>query len=234
MTFYSELAEAIEHGAAASISRWAQGVLDDVAVGRHPINAVSHPLGFLCLPVHRSGEQGVCIHLWGSRWQRAALTTSPAHCHSWELRSWVLAGELHNQIVRVIDDTESPTHRVFEVHSSAAGDQIRPTGRLVRHEVATTVTYRAGEPYQLSAGVFHQTLVPDTEELVATVALGTTRAGAVDLSLGGLRTTGHQMRRVSFDVRRTREAAAFARQAVAAQVPDRSINTPPDPSTGQQ
>jgi hypothetical protein len=218
MTLYSRLAEAIEHGAAELITGWAQGVLDDVATGRNSISAVSHPLGFLCLPVHRLREEGVCIHVWGSRWHRPSLTTSPAHCHSWELRSWVLAGELHNQVVRVIDGTESPTHRVFEVHSSAAGDQIRPTRRLVRHEVANTVAYRAGDRYRLSAGVFHQTVVPDTEGLVATVALGMTRAGAVDLSLGGLRTTSHEMRRELCDVRGTREVAALARQAVAAQV----------------
>ena len=71
MTLYTRLAEAIEHGAAELITGWAQGVLDDVAAGRNSINAVSHPLGFVCLPVHRLGDEGVCIHVWGSRWHRA-------------------------------------------------------------------------------------------------------------------------------------------------------------------
>jgi len=215
MTIYGELSDAIEHGVAGRITEWAYTVLDDVASGRRSVAAVRHPLGFLCLPVHRHGDEGICIHVWGRRWSPATLTTSPAHCHSWELLSWVLAGQLHNQIVRVIDDRESPTHRVFAVASSAAGDMIRTTDRLVRHEIETTSTHRARQRYRLSAGVFHQTVVPDDEELVATIALGRTMVGVSDQSLGGLDTADHRVRREQCDARDTIEAAAAVRDAVA-------------------
>jgi hypothetical protein len=214
MTIYVELSEAIEHGVVAQVTEWAQGILDDVATRNRPVNAVSHPLGFLCLPVHRQDDEGVCIHLWDPTWQPAALTTSPAHCHSWELLSTVLTGELHNQTVQVISDPESPTHRVFEVHSSESGDEIRATGRLVRHRVLETTQHRAGDRYRLPAGVFHQTLVPAAGDLVATVALGRTKAGAVDLSLGGLDTANHQVHRQLCDEQDTVLAAEAALRAI--------------------
>jgi hypothetical protein len=214
MTIYVDLSEAIEHGDVEQVTQWAQGILKDTVTRHRPVNAVSHPLGFLCLPVHRQADEGVCIHLWGPQWRPAALTTSPAHCHSWELLSAVLTGELHNQTVQVISDPESPTHRVFEVHSSESGDEIRGTGRLVRHRVRETTEHRAGDRYRLPAGVFHQTLVPAAGDLVATVALGRTRTGAADLSLGGLDTADHQVQRQLCDELDTVRAAAAALRAI--------------------
>lgn len=197
MTLYSELSAAIGRGDGESITDWARALLDGIAAGAAPTTVVSHPLGFLCVPAHRSGDEGVCLHLWGPQWRRATLTTSPTHCHSWDLDSWVLTGVLRNQTVRLVDDADAPTHQVFEVRSSAEGDVLHPTGRLVRTEIDAVTTHRAGEGYTQRAGVFHQTLVPDPQGLVATVALGLTRPGGTDLSLGGLDTASHRTRRES-------------------------------------
>lgn len=213
MTLYSRLSAAIASGDDGSITDWARGLLDGIVAGTKPIAVVSHPLGFLCVPAHRSGDKGVCLHLWGPHWHRAPLTTSPIHCHSWDLVSWILAGTLLNQTIRLVDGVATPTHQVFEVRSSAEFDALEPTGRLVGAEVGDTTTHRAGESYTQRAGVFHQTLVPDAGELVATVALGVTRPGAVDLSLGGVRTESHRMRR---QVCEPEEAARAVRAALAA------------------
>jgi hypothetical protein len=214
MTIYFELFEAIEQGVSERISGWVHRALDEVLDGRQAARAVSHPLGFVCLPLHRSRDQGVCVHLWGPRWRRATPTTSQTHCHSWELLSWVLTGELRNQTIRVIDGTESPTRRVFEVHSDATGDEIRATGRLVRHEVRATTTHRTGEAYRLPAGVFHETLVPETDDPVITVALGLTTSGVADLSLGELHTTSHYIRRELCSEQDTIQAAEAVKQAI--------------------
>lgn len=211
MTLYSDLSAAIAREDAGAITGWARGLLSEVAAGTAPVTVVRHPLGFLCLPAHRSGDEGVCLHLWGTHWARAAPTTSTIHCHSWDLVSWILAGTLHNQTLRLVEGAGEPTHRVFEVRSSAEGDAVEPTGRLVRVEVDGITTHRAGEGYAQRAGVFHQTLVPD--DLVATVALGVTRPGAVDLSLGDVGTTGHRVRRQACA---PAEAAAAVRAALAA------------------
>jgi hypothetical protein len=127
----------------------------------------------------------------------------------------VLTGELHNEVIQVIDDTRAPTHRVFEVHSSTGGDEIRATGQLVRHETAAVDVYRSGDCYQLPAGVFHQTVVPYPEELVVTVALGLTNREAVDLSLAALDITDHRVRRERCDTEETVIAAEEASRAIA-------------------
>ncbi|WP_035304793.1 hypothetical protein [Actinokineospora inagensis] len=194
MTLYAELSGAIERGAAERVVGWACAALDGVVAGDLPVSAVRHPLGFVCLPVVRDGAEGVCVHLWQPARGLAPPTTSPTHCHSWELLSWVLVGWLRNQTLAV-DDGPRPTHRVFRVNSDAEGDTIEATDRLVRTRAVATTTHRAGDRYALPAGVFHETIVPDTEDMVATVALGVMVPDATDLSLGGLHTKSHRVRR---------------------------------------
>ena len=38
--------------------RWASGVLGEIARGGRNVAAMRHPLGFLCIPVDRTGDQG--------------------------------------------------------------------------------------------------------------------------------------------------------------------------------
>jgi hypothetical protein len=215
MTIFSELSQDIERGAAGRIVRWVDGILGEILVGDLVVDAVSHPLGFLCLPVYRRGDEGVCVHLWERRWRHDSLTTSPTHCHSWELLSWVLVGELRNQILRITDDVVAPTHRVFEVRSEADGDEIRATPRLVHVDVAAETAHAAGESYRLPAGVFHETVIPDSGGPVVTIALGRVVAGTVDLSLGGTHTTGHRVRRTVCDRDVTVRAVEAIRAALA-------------------
>src|SRR5258708_14211968 len=83
---YLDLYTEIQRGtAAATLPGWARSVLGEVADGRLPIDAVRHPLGFLCLPVERSGRFGVCLHLCPPEFTVASTTTSQMHCHSWDL-----------------------------------------------------------------------------------------------------------------------------------------------------
>ncbi|MCQ0004164.1 hypothetical protein [Actinomadura madurae] len=66
---YEEIREQIRAGTAArTLPAWAEGVLGEILDGAaaegSPAPAVRHPLGFLCLPVERSGDLGVCLHIW--------------------------------------------------------------------------------------------------------------------------------------------------------------------------
>ncbi|GAA3048141.1 hypothetical protein [Actinokineospora globicatena] len=189
---YSELFDAIGRGAGGWLVGWARAALAGVVSGDRAVAAVRHPLGFVCVPVYRGGDDGVCVHLWEPARTLAPPTTSPTHCHSWDLLSWVLVGGLLNQAIRV-EESAAPTHRVFQVRSDAEGDTIEATDRLVRAHVAATTEHRAGESYTLTAGIFHETVIPDSERVVATVALGSSRPGAADLSLGGLHTADHRV-----------------------------------------
>src|SRR5690348_7824186 len=77
--------------------------LADLRSGASTLRAVRHPLGFACLPVHRDGDEGICVHVWPEGRKPAPRTTSPFHCHSWDLLSHVLYGVVGNQPVEVTE-----------------------------------------------------------------------------------------------------------------------------------
>jgi hypothetical protein len=212
---YSDLYAAIQHGGAGdSVRCWAFDRLDEVAEGRRRLDGVRHPLGFVCLPLERLGGRGVCVHLWCTGMARAQPTTSAVHSHSWDLFSYVLFGQVRNQVVAVVDAPERPAHRVFEVRSHGDVDEIRATARLVRSAPSAVELASAGGSYHLPAGGFHVTTIPDMQD-TATIALGDSRPGTADLSLGAIDTPTHQVRRQRCDSEETALAARIAADRLA-------------------
>ncbi len=154
--------------------------------------AILHPLGFICIPLRRSPGLGVCLHVWSPAVPAARPTTSQVHCHSWDLHSVVLWGELRNHVIRLRRRGRS-THRVFDIHGHGDVDEVRATAELVRGSPGRIGNYRAGNHYAMPAGTFHATVVPGGE--AATLVLARDRPGGRDRSLGDLDTSSHQVRR---------------------------------------
>jgi hypothetical protein len=206
---FPALQRAARRHAAAELLRHAASELDRITSGRRTLHAVRHPRGFVCLPVLREGEDGVCVHVFGTEPEQDG-PPGQEHCHSWDLTSTVLYGRICNHRIDVADDaTAEPTHRVFEVLSDPSGvDRVRPTERLVRPLPGAEQTSTRGQTYALPAGEFHTTRVPDGRP-TATLVLGRTLPGRVDLSLGPMSAPGHRM------VRRTCDATETARIARA-------------------
>lgn len=184
---YRSVLEEVEVGKARE---WAVKAVADL----RGVTPVRHPLGFVCLPLEREGGEGVCVHLWSHDLAHAETTTSQIHCHSWDLVSHVLYGQVRNVHAVVRDAGQDATHRVFEVVSGLDGDRIRPTERTVRHSTGMVEMFGTGDTYTLAAGRFHSSVVPEGGE-AATIALGRGRPGNHDLSLGPLGTTGHHVAR---------------------------------------
>lgn len=196
-------------GAVTALFDAAASALEEIASGRRRLRAVRHPLGFLCLPVQREEDRGVCVHVFDAEapGRAAGLTTSRVHAHSWDLASCVLYGRVGNLRVRVRDRPHEPTHRVYEVRSDASAvDVLLPTPRLVRCEPGPEETSVGGEIYTLPAGDFHATVVPPGTA-AATLLLGRTLPGRCDLSLGPVHGAPHRV------VRQTCDAAQTARTA---------------------
>ena len=217
---YEEIREEIHAGTAArTLPAWAgrvlDGVLEDVAAGRSTLPAVRHPLGFLCLPLERSGDLGVCLHIWTPEVLPAPSTTSPVHCHSWDLLSFVLYGTVRNVRMEVSEASATGTQQVFEVVSQGDLDELRATGRAVNCAPAKSTTHRTGESYTLPAGVFHSTLIEDGRD-AATVALGRQTPGGGDLSLGPLDVPSHKVRRSRSDHADTVRALRRSARRIAA------------------
>jgi hypothetical protein len=175
--------------------------------------SIRHPLGFVCLPVWREGEYGVCVHVWSSLLRSVHTTTSPIHSHSWDLTSFVLYGDVDNRVIQVDDDVAG-THRLFEVHSNGDLDEIRATPRLVRWAEQGREVAGPGDIYRLGAGRFHESVV-DVDRGAATVVLGQTRA-TPDRSLGGIDDTTHRVPRQRCSREETVRAAQIILDRLAA------------------
>lgn len=218
-TDYEFLSAALRRGdgspaaraAAGAIMRdWAAGTLRAVADGRRPLRAVLHPLGFTCLPVERTGRDGVCLHVWSPFTGGAVPVGSAIHAHCWELTSYALLGELENSLMTIADampgprvaavpappaaDPASAVYQVMRVRSRADIDELRPTRRLVHCRESRRELITAGTTYDVPAGVFHATDVAPQAEAV-TVALGHMVDGIADLWLAPAGVAGHQVRR---------------------------------------
>ncbi|TDD27616.1 hypothetical protein E1287_34165 [Actinomadura sp. KC06] len=232
---YEEIRREIDAGTAArTLPAWAGRVLDDVAAGRSPVPALRHPLGFVCLPVERDGDFGVCLHIWTPEVRPAPSTTSLVHCHSWDLLSFVLYGTVRNVRMDIRTNTgEEPaeaTQQIFEVVSQGDVDELRATGRAVQYSPGRSSAHRTGESYTLPAGVFHTTLIEDGKE-AATVALGRQTPGSGDLSLGPLDTPTHRVHRSRSDHADTVRALRRSARSIAAAHPSRAWAPPaPDPA----
>ncbi|MEV2220839.1 hypothetical protein AB0E01_13265 [Nocardia vinacea] len=184
-------------------------VLEEIADGRTTIAAVAHPLGFVCLPLRREGERGVCVHAWRDDVPQVAPTTSFIHAHSWDLFSYVLYGAIRNNVIEITDTVTDPTHRVAEIRSTGPIDEIRPTGRLVRSAAVATELTSRNAVYTLDGGIFHTSVV---DGHAATLAFSSACPGAIDLSLADLDTPPHLVRRRYCD---RVETAHIAREVLA-------------------
>ncbi|MFB4316177.1 hypothetical protein [Actinomadura sp. 21ATH] len=220
---YSDIRREIAAGTAAeTLPRWAGRVLGDIGAGRAAASAVRHPLGFLCIPVERSGALGVCLHIWSPEVAPARATTSAVHCHSWELVSFVLYGSVRNTRADVADapaaGPDGATHRVFEVVSRGEVDELRATARTVRYAAGDAGVHGTGAVYSLPAGVFHSTVIEDGPD-AATVALGRQDPGRGDLSLGPLEGGSHEARRLRCGPDETVRAALRSARRIEAAHP---------------
>lgn len=205
------------------VVRDAIAIVASLADGHDVVRGVRHPLGFICLPVRRGGQFGVCVHVWSRELVAAVSTTSAVHSHSWDLESRVLYGHVGNSTVRIFDDVDRATHRVFEVHSAGDVDELRATGRLVRPVAERSDTAGPGETYRLAGGLFHTTVIEGDSE-AATVAIGRTVAAA-DLSLGPIDGVNHRIVRQRCGAEETASTARIVlRQMLGGGEKDGEVN----------
>src|ERR1700749_4660041 len=66
--------------------------LSDIVADRREPLMYLHPLKFLCLPMHRSDEFGLCVHVWMIDAPLTVPTTSEIHLHTFDLHSQILCG----------------------------------------------------------------------------------------------------------------------------------------------
>jgi hypothetical protein len=205
---YARLESAIRNRAhedvVEMVNRYA---LSQIAAGQSEVLAVRHPLGFACLPFYRVEQFGACVHVWPNKWQASKLTTSPYHCHSWHLLSYILYGSVGNQLVEVSEGTQ---YKAFAVTGENGTDHIVATGARMDIRVSEPDFCEAGDFYELAAGLFHASAMRDDGRPAATLVLGSHYPDRLDVTLGEPHIENHEVTREKFDAAQTAAIAELA------------------------
>ena len=205
MRYEDMYAEIVAGTARRTVTRWATGVLRDIANGRQRIRAVRHPLGFL-LPAARTPRDAgrVPAHLV-ARLSRRTDDVAGALPQLGPL-SLVLYGAVEQRPRAVIDEGDS--HRMFEVVSQrrratrSARRRVRSATRRRRPSRSTDRRQSTPCPRGLPQHVRGRARRPGRDP----------RAGAhpsdgADLSLGALDGSDHSVRRHHCDAVETSRTA---------------------------
>lgn len=179
----------------SAIHEQAVTILEGLRDGRLEPPALRHPLGFIYVPLWRGDGATLRLHLWPAG-PRPEPTTSPYHDHTWDLTSLVLYGLIENHLVEVDDAAPGAGFRMFEIHGAGSYDDIRDTGRHIRHRVRQIQRVAAGETYTMPAGLFHATYVPSGRQ-AATLVLAERRLRAPEHTIGTSGTASHSVTRMS-------------------------------------
>lgn len=169
---------ALQDGEPEVVGRWLRNTLPAIVPEQLPAPVVRHPLEFVCLPLYRYHEIGLCLHVWPDGDETVTPVT---HAHSWDLWSYVVCGTVQNQIMLIRDEPEVEEYGLYTVTSVGRLDEVRATGRLVACTPQKRQDVRSGRIYHLPAGHFHRS---GHRGLTATVVLGVEREGNKNLILG--------------------------------------------------
>jgi len=94
----------------------------------------THPNGFTKIVLHLGGGYGVRLHVWYAEPPDYGADTNP-HGHRWEFASWIVVGELREEIF--VEADTGTRHNRF--------DYSRRNGRADLHRTGTAALQRVGE-----------------------------------------------------------------------------------------
>jgi hypothetical protein len=173
-----ELVRALRAGDVRTVEGWARTALPKIDLEQLSGPVVRHPLEFICMPLWRDEDLGLCLHVWP--WEDR--DSSPVvHAHSWDLWSYVVCGTVINDVMSVRDEEENPEFGLYVVTSSGRVDEFQETGRMVACAPNERQEIPAGHVYRLSSGRFHRS---GHRDFTVTLVLGEQREGLDNLVLG--------------------------------------------------
>ena len=126
-----------------------------------------HPHGFCVLLLHRTEREEWRFHVWPQGMRLISGMPGPIHTHDKVVDSRVLKGELTNVVYSV---AEAPTGGLPVYEVEYPSDKYDPQGtNLLKRSSVRVDAYVIGEQlvavgrrYSVSAGVFHQAVIPES------------------------------------------------------------------------
>jgi hypothetical protein len=139
-----------------------------------------HPLGFRVARLASEGITTLRLHIW-PKFSQPAQPDFEIHDHNFCLKSYVLFGELQ-QTVYDITDSSAANYSIYDINYDTSGSILTKSKGTVTPTVSERTIIRAGDTYELGAGVFHR-LDLDRSMCAATLVL-TTQVGGIPRTLG--------------------------------------------------
>lgn len=117
---------------------------------------VWHPLGFIMCKLLDKKEKKIRLHIWPKNKGRVQEPAWMIHDHLFDLKSWVLTGNIANIEYEQID--RKGPRRLY--HASYQGDSslLTRTDKLLDVREVKSTTVKSGECYELGAGILHQSI----------------------------------------------------------------------------
>lgn len=154
-----------------------------------------HPLGFVSCIIKEESDHIVRMHYWPPGERRTKNPDWPIHTHSYDLSSYIIHG-----IVRDIQYSVATPgdNTIYSVRYFKGGSEITKTQAKAKVNIVTEQERHAGQQYEVSAGVFHQSFVPTDISALTIVAL-TNLKDCAPLVLGSEGQQNYPYERTSFD-----------------------------------
>ncbi len=115
-----------------------------------------HPLGFILCKLSQEGEKKIRLHIWPNNNDRMQNPSWLIHDHIFDLKSWVVAGEILNTEYTVADG--KPNYRVYNAKYEKDSSVLYRTDRQIFIDESTRSLVRSGEVYSVLSGVLHQSV----------------------------------------------------------------------------
>lgn len=127
---------------------------------------VWHPLGFIFCKLSEEGERKIRLHIWPNNKERMQKPAWLIHNHMFDLKSWVVSGEIENTEYLVVEG--KPNYRVYNARYEKDGSVLYRTESLICLKVNRRLLLSAGEVYEVPSGAFHQSVM-SSESTTVTV-----------------------------------------------------------------
>ena len=160
--------------------------------------AAWHPVaGFIYLNIGSRGSYNYRFHIWHPNGTKIYKYYSwpIIHQHRWTLNSYVVKGEIVNDIYEVNNSPDHPTHSLYRVEHKSSEDRFLPCNENVTVALNSSTHYLTGQFYEVRTNQFHST--KHANESIGATLIQTNSISSKSKVVGPLSGVIHPMIRVA-------------------------------------
>jgi hypothetical protein len=115
-----------------------------------------HPLGFVFCKTSEEENKKIRIHIWPNNNDRMQNPSWLIHDHLFDLKSWVISGEIENTEYSIIDGI--PNCKFYDATYEGSKSILSETSRSVCIKTRSIELVKSGEIYRVPYGRLHKSI----------------------------------------------------------------------------